>query len=114
MAPALGFALTQPYLIALSIFVALGFGMALPFLLLSYSPQLAAMLPRPGAWMEKLKEFLAFPMYIAAAWLLYVFGRQVGVAGVFFLLLDVLLLLCRVLRLFLVLLGRLMRHGRLL
>lgn len=88
MAPALGFALTQPHLIALSIFVALGFGMALPFLLLSYSPKLAAMLPRPGVWMEKLKEFLAFPMYIAAAWLLYVFGRQVGVAGVFFLLLG--------------------------
>ena len=88
MAPALGFALTQPHIIALSIFIALGFGMALPFLLLSYSPRLAAMLPRPGVWMEKLKEFLAFPMYIAAAWLLYVFGRQVGVAGVFFLLLG--------------------------
>jgi thiol:disulfide interchange protein len=88
MAPALGFALTQPHLIALSIFVALGFGMALPFLLLSYSPKLAALLPRPGAWMEKLKEFLAFPMYIAAAWLIYVFGRQVGVAGVFFLLMG--------------------------
>lgn len=88
MAPALGFALTQPHVVALSIFIALGFGMALPFLLLSYSPRLAGMLPRPGAWMEKLKEFLAFPMYIAAAWLLYVFGRQVGVAGVFFLLLG--------------------------
>ena len=62
--------------------------MALPFLLLSYSPKLAGMLPRPGAWMEKLKEFMAFPMYIAAAWLLYVFGRQVGMAGVFFLLIG--------------------------
>lgn len=88
MAPALGFALTQPLLISLTIFIALGFGMALPFLLLSYSPRLANALPRPGVWMEKFKQFLAFPMYVAAAWLLYVFGRQVGMAGVFFLLLG--------------------------
>lgn len=88
MAPALGFALTQPPLISLTIFIALGFGMALPFLLLSYSPRLANMLPRPGVWMEKFKQFLAFPMYVAAAWLLYVFGRQVGMAGVFFLLMG--------------------------
>lgn len=88
MAPAIGFALTQPPLLSLAIFIALGFGMAFPFLLLSYSPRLANMLPRPGVWMEKFKEFLAFPMYIAAAWLLYVFGRQVGMAGVFFLLMG--------------------------
>lgn len=88
MAPALGFALTQPPAIALGIFMALGFGMALPFLLLSYSPKLANMLPRPGAWMERLKELLAFPMYLTAAWLLFVFGRQVGMTGVFFLMLG--------------------------
>jgi thiol:disulfide interchange protein len=88
MAPALGFALTQSTAVALAIFVALGFGMALPFLLLSYSPKLASMLPRPGVWMEKMKELLAFPMYLTAAWLLFVFGRQVGMLGVFFLLLG--------------------------
>lgn len=88
MAPALGFALTQPLLISLTVFIALGLGMALPFLLLSYSPRLAKLLPRPGAWMETFKQFLAFPMYAAAAWLLYVFGRQVGMAGVFFLLMG--------------------------
>lgn len=88
MAPALGFALTQPAIVSLSIFVALGFGMALPFLLLSYSPKLANLLPRPGVWMEKLKEFLAFPMYLTAAWLLFVFGRQVGMIGVFCLVLG--------------------------
>lgn len=86
MAPALGFALTQPPLAALLIFVALGFGMALPFLLLSYSPALADMLPRPGAWMERLKELLAFPMYLTAVWLLFVFGRQVGMFGAAYLL----------------------------
>lgn len=88
MAPALGFALTQPTPVALAIFVALGFGMALPFLLLSYSPKLASLLPRPGVWMEKMKEVLAFPMYLTAVWLLFVFGRQVGMHGVFFLLLG--------------------------
>lgn len=88
MATALGYALTQPAAVALSVFVALGFGMALPFLLLSYSPKLANKLPRPGVWMEKFKELLAFPMYAAAAWLLYVFGRQVGMGGVFFLLIG--------------------------
>lgn len=88
MAPALGFALTQPPFISLSIFIALGFGMALPFLLLSYSPKLANLLPRPGLWMEKLKEFLAFPMYLTAAWLMFVFGRQVGMVGIFFLVLG--------------------------
>lgn len=81
MAPALGFALTQPPALALVIFAALGFGMALPFLLLSYSPKLAHMLPQPGAWMERLKELLAFPMYLTAVWLLFVFGRQVGMTG---------------------------------
>lgn len=88
MAPAIGFALMQSTPMALAIFIALGFGMALPFLLLSYSPKLAALLPRPGIWMEKMKEALAFPMYLTAVWLLFVFGRQVGMHGVFALLLG--------------------------
>ncbi|WP_054113880.1 protein-disulfide reductase DsbD family protein [Marinagarivorans algicola] len=88
MAPALGFALTQPAYIAILIFIALGFGLALPFLALSYSPALARKLPAPGTWMEVLKQFLAFPMYITAAWLLYVFGNQVGMTGAFFLMLG--------------------------
>ncbi|HEY7771886.1 MAG TPA: protein-disulfide reductase DsbD [Marinagarivorans sp.] len=88
MAPALGFALTQPWYTSILIFVALGFGLALPFLALSYSPALARALPAPGTWMEVLKQFLAFPMYITSAWLLYVFGNQVGMTGVFFLVLG--------------------------
>jgi len=76
MAPALGFALTQPAHIAMVVFVTLGFGMALPFLLISYFPGFVDLLPKPGVWMEKLKEALAFPMYITCAWLLFVFGRQ--------------------------------------
>jgi len=79
MAPALGVALTQSPIVALSIFAALGFGMALPFLLLSYSPKLASLLPQPGPWMEVLKQALAFPLYLTAVWLLWVMGKQTGV-----------------------------------
>ncbi len=78
MAPAIGYALTQPAPIVFLIFSLLAFGLALPFLALSYSPTLARMMPRPGPWMEKLKEALAFPMYLTAAWLLYVFNLQAG------------------------------------
>lgn len=79
MGAALGFALTQPAIVGLSIFAALGFGMALPLLLLCYIPALAQRLPRPGPWMETLKEALAFPLYATAIWLLWVLGRQAGV-----------------------------------
>jgi len=78
MATALGFALAQPSIIALSIFAALGLGMALPFLLLSYVPKLGDYLPKPGAWMETFKQALAFPLYLTALWLLWVLGRQLG------------------------------------
>lgn len=78
MGAALGYAITLPTPAALSIFAALGFGMALPFLILSYSPKLAAAIPKPGQWMETLKQFLAFPLLLTAVWLLWVLGRQAG------------------------------------
>lgn len=78
MGAALGFALTQPGLVGLTVFAALGLGMALPLLLLCHMPALARRLPRPGAWMETLKELLAFPLYITALWLVWVLGRQAG------------------------------------
>jgi thiol:disulfide interchange protein len=81
MGAALGFALTQPAIACIAVFAALGFGMALPLLLLCYLPALATRLPRPGAWMDNLKQFLAFPLYLSAIWLLWVFGRQTGVSG---------------------------------
>lgn len=82
MAPALGVALTQPAGEALAVFAALGLGMALPFLAISYSPKLSGLLPKPGPWMETLKQFLAFPLYLTAVWLLWVLGRQTGVDAV--------------------------------
>lgn len=81
MGAALGFALTQPAVVCIAVFAALGFGMALPLLLLCYLPALAARLPKPGAWMDNLKQFLAFPLYLSAIWLLWVFGRQTSVSG---------------------------------
>lgn len=79
MGPALGFAISQNSSIALLIFAFLGLGMALPFVALTLIPALASKLPRPGQWMENLKQFLAFPMYLTALWLLWVAGRQTGV-----------------------------------
>ncbi len=79
MGTALGFALTQPPHVAMAIFVALGAGMAAPLLLLSYSAGARNSMPKPGAWMETLKQLLAFPLYATAIWLLWVAGRQTGV-----------------------------------
>jgi thiol:disulfide interchange protein DsbD len=81
MAPAIGAALTLPAISALAIFAALGVGLALPFLVLSFAPVLRKVLPRPGAWMDTLKQLFAFPMYGAAAWLLWVLVRQTSPGG---------------------------------
>jgi len=78
MGTALGLAVTMPAPLALAVFAALGLGMALPFLLLSYYPSLTRIMPRPGAWMETFKQFLAYPLYLTAVWLLWVLGRQSG------------------------------------
>jgi thiol:disulfide interchange protein len=76
MAFAVGAALTQPPVAALSIFAALGLGLALPYLLLSFAPWMRRALPRPGAWMDTLKQLFAFPIYASAAWLLWVLAQQ--------------------------------------
>ena len=82
MATALGYALTQPAPVTLAVLLALGFGLALPFLLISFIPALRGMLPKPGTWMSTFKEFLAFPMFGSAAWLAWVFSLQAGPLGV--------------------------------
>ncbi|WP_045858103.1 protein-disulfide reductase DsbD family protein [Teredinibacter purpureus] len=92
MATALGVALTQSVPVALLIFATLGFGMALPFLALSYSPKLANYLPQPGAWMDILKQVLAFPLLATAIWLLWVLGHQVGSSGIALILSSALLI----------------------
>jgi hypothetical protein len=81
MGPALGFALARPPVEALAVFGALGVGMALPYLVLSYAPWLLRKLPRPGAWMETFKQLMAFPLFATVLWLLDVFLQQTGVAA---------------------------------
>jgi len=79
MGTALGFALTQPPVIGLAVFAALGAGMAAPMVLLGHSTLARRLLPRPGAWMQRLQQLLAFPLYATALWLFWVAGRQAGV-----------------------------------
>jgi thiol:disulfide interchange protein DsbD len=76
MATALGFALTQNAATALLVFAALGVGFALPFILIGVSPAILRLLPKPGAWMVTFRQLLAFPMYGAAAWLLWVLSTE--------------------------------------
>jgi len=78
MAPALGWALTQSAATALAVFAALGLGFAAPFTLAAFAPALLARLPRPGPWMDGFKKLMAFPMYGAAAWLVWVLTIQAG------------------------------------
>ncbi|WP_413578652.1 protein-disulfide reductase DsbD family protein [Bdellovibrio sp. HCB290] len=86
MGAAIGASLALPALHTLSVFAGLGFGMALPFLILAYFPQALRVLPKPGAWMEKFKEFLAFPLFATVIWLLWVIAQQISFSGVLFLL----------------------------
>jgi thiol:disulfide interchange protein/DsbC/DsbD-like thiol-disulfide interchange protein len=65
----------------LMIFLAMGFGLALPYTMLALCPGIARIFPRPGVWMETLKQGLAFPMYAACAWLLWVLSQQDGPEG---------------------------------
>ena len=79
MGSALGYALTQPAFEALAVFAALGMGMAAPMVAISMSDTARRWLPKPGVWMETLKQVMAFPLYLTAVWLLWVAGKQSGV-----------------------------------
>ena len=81
MASAVGYALTQPPLVSVVIFISLALGFAAPFTLISFFPVLARILPKPGAWMITLKQGLAFPMLGAVGWLIWVLERQAGSAA---------------------------------
>lgn len=83
MGAAMGYAFTQDPAITIAIFLALGLGLALPWVIFSFSPALIRLLPKPGAWMERFKQFLAFPMFGAVAWLVWVLSQQVTPEGLF-------------------------------
>ena len=82
MGSAMAAAVTAPAWLGLGIFACLGLGLAAPYVLLAAAPGMGALLPRPGAWMEVLRQALAFPLYGAVIWLVWVSSRQSGSAGV--------------------------------
>ena len=92
MGSALAYAFAAPMLSALLVFLTLGVGLALPFLAVGFIPALARLLPRPGRWMETLKQMLAFPMYLTAVWLAWVVANQRGADAVGLLLVAAVLL----------------------
>ena len=97
MGPAVGYALTQPTALALAIFAALGLGLALPIVALSFLPLLARFLPRPGAWMNTFKQLMAWPLYLTAVWLVWVLMRQAGADGTALVLLGLVVLIAALL-----------------
>jgi thiol:disulfide interchange protein DsbD len=82
MGVAVGYAVAQPWLTALLVFEALGLGLALPFLVLTLVPTWRRWLPAPGAWMTRVQQLLAFPLYASVAWLVWVVSEQAGPTGV--------------------------------
>lgn len=77
MASAIGYALIQPASVSFAIFMALGLGLSLPYLALCAIPPLRKALPRPGAWMETFRQFMAFPLFASVAWLIWVYAQQI-------------------------------------
>ena len=92
MGTAVGFALSQPAAVCLLVFSALGAGLALPYLLVCYIPGIGRIMPRPGRWMDTLRQLMAFPILGTVVWLVWVLGLQTGMGGVAALLAGLLLL----------------------
>jgi thiol:disulfide interchange protein len=92
MGAAIGFALAQNAGVAFAVFTALALGLAAPYLLLTFYPQWMRHLPRPGAWMEVLKQATAVPIFGTVIWMVWLFGSSVGVDALAGLLIAFLLL----------------------
>ncbi|HEX9525296.1 MAG TPA: hypothetical protein VF949_20125, partial [Reyranella sp.] len=86
--PAIAFAngpdVGKPAPQTVAVLLALGLGLALPYLVLTTTPALQRLMPRPGPWMERLRQFLAFPMYASAVWMIWVLTQQAGADGVIY------------------------------
>ena len=81
MGASMGLAVSLPAAQALMVFIALGIGMALPYLLASWVPAVVRWLPHPGAWMDTFRRAMAFPMFATVVWLVWVLGQQSGIDG---------------------------------
>ncbi len=92
MGVAIGYALAHSAFVSFAIFTALGLGLAAPYLLLAYNPGWTRVLPRPGAWMEVVKQLTAIPIFATVIWLVWVFTQAAGVTALVALLAGFLLL----------------------
>ncbi len=92
MGPAIGFALTQSAVVTFAVFTALALGLALPYLVLAFQPAWTRVLPRPGAWMEVLKQATAVPIFATVIWLVWLFAHTAGTNALIGLLAGFLLL----------------------
>jgi thiol:disulfide interchange protein len=92
MGVAIGFALAQPAVVTFLIFTAVALGLALPYVLLAFNPAWTRLMPRPGAWMEVLKQATAVPVFGTVIWLVWVFAQSAGVNALAGLLAGLLLL----------------------
>jgi suppressor for copper-sensitivity B len=75
---AVGFGLAQPAAVVHATFTAIGLGMASPYLLLAIAPGAVRLLPRPGAWMERVRQLLGFLLLAAVVWLFFILAAQVS------------------------------------
>ncbi len=82
LAPAIAFAFTQPPTIIVLMFIAVGLGLAAPFVLLCWQPAWLKFLPKPGLWMQRFKVAMGFPMLATAVWLFWVTATRMGKSGV--------------------------------
>jgi DsbC/DsbD-like thiol-disulfide interchange protein/cytochrome c biogenesis protein CcdA len=82
MGVAIAAGLAAPPAVTMMVFLAMGLGMAMPYVVLAFVPGIGRTAPKPGRWMEVLRQALAFPMYAASAWLIWVISQQAGPAGV--------------------------------
>jgi thiol:disulfide interchange protein len=78
MGAAIGFALSQRALVTFTVFTSLAIGLAFPYLALTFVPGWASKLPRPGRWMETLKQLTSVPLFLTVVWLLWVYGHLSG------------------------------------
>ena len=79
---ALGFAFSQSWIVILAMFASVAFGMSAPYFFLSAHPGWLKLLPKPGSWMERVKQFMGFPLLATLLWLLYILGNQRGLTAV--------------------------------
>ncbi|MEO6966042.1 MAG: thioredoxin family protein [Acidobacteriaceae bacterium] len=79
---AIGFALSQTAYVTFAVFTLVALGLALPYVLLTVQPAWARLLPRPGRWMEYLKQAVSIPIFLAMIWMVWVFGLETGIGAV--------------------------------